>query len=68
MDFEFTRSIEINSENLRKMYLYVKKGGDFQDIFDWIMSGYEEEDYYNSQFIFDDVKKEIDRRIRQSRG
>lgn len=68
MDFEYTVTITISSEDLRKMYLYVKKGGDFGDIFDDIISGYDDEIYYNSGYIFDQVQEEIFRRLRQSKG
>jgi hypothetical protein len=50
------------------MYLYVKKGGDFCDIFDDIISGYDDEIYYNSEHNFDQVQEEIFRRLRQSKG
>ena len=68
MDFEYTTTIHILSEDLRKMYLYVKNGGDFCDIFDDIISGYDDKIYYNSEHIFDQVQEEIFRRLRQSKG
>ena len=67
MDFEYTSSIYISSEDLRKMYLYVKKGGDFYKIFESIVCGYDDCDYYNMDCIVDDVKKEIERRLKQSK-
>ncbi len=68
MDFEYTSIVHIESSDLRKMYLYVKNGGDFGDVFDEVMSGYDDEDYYNSGNVFEQVEKEILRRIRQSKG
>ena len=68
MDFEYTTTIHISSEDLRKMHLYVKKGWDFCDIFDDIISGYDDEIYYNSGHIFDQVQEEIFRRLKQSEG
>ncbi len=66
MDFEYTTTIHISLEDLRKMYLYVKKGGDFCDIFDDIISGYDDKVYYSSEYIFDQVQDEILRRLKQS--
>lgn len=68
MDFEYTSIVRIESSDLRKMYLYVKNGGDFGDIFDEVMAGYDDEDYYNCGNVYDQVEKEIFRRIRQSKG
>lgn len=68
MDFEYTSIVHIESSDLRKMYLYVKNGGNFCDIFYEVMAGYDDEDYYNCENVFDQVKKEIQRRIRQSKG
>ncbi len=68
MEFEYTATIYILSQDLRKMYLYVKNGGDFRDIFDDIISGYDDEIRYNSEHIFDQVQEEIFRRLRQSKG
>lgn len=68
MEFEYTSVIYIESYDLRKMYLYVKNGGDFGDIFDDVMAGYEDEDYYNSGNIYEQVRAEINCRIKQSKG
>ncbi len=68
MEFEYTSMIYINPSDLRRMYLYVKKGGDFGDIFDEVMAEYEDEDYYNSGNIYEQVQEEILRRVRQSKG
>ena len=68
MEFEYTSSIYVTSEDLRKMYLYVKRGGDFDIIFDDIMCGYDDYDYYHAGDIYDQVKSEIERRLAQSKG
>lgn len=67
MEFEFTATVYITSQDLRKMYLYVKNGGDFSDIFEDIMSCYDDNDYYNREYIFDQVQEEIFRRLEQSK-
>lgn len=67
MDFEFTSYIYIESQDLRQMYLRVKKGEKFLAVFNDIMSGYDDCDYYNSMFIAEDVEKEINRRLKQSK-
>ena len=66
MDFEYTSYISITSSDLRQMYLRVKRGENFDIVFDDIMSGYDDEDYYNSGFIMEDVRKEINRRLKQN--
>jgi len=68
MDFEYTGSIHISKSDLRHLYLAVKRGEDFYDAYHNIMCGYDDCDYYNSGLILDDVKKEIDRRLKQAKG
>lgn len=68
MEFEYTSSIYIQSEDLRKMYLYVKKGGNFSTIFDDVMARYDDCDYYACGLIYDDVEKEIQRRLNQAKN
>ena len=66
MDFEYTSYIYIESSDLRQMYLRVKRGENFNIVFDDIMSGYDDEDFYNRGFIIEDVREEINRRLKQS--
>lgn len=66
MDFEYTSSIYIASSDLRKMYKRVKNGENFDEVFDDIMMGYDDVDYYASNYIKDDVHKEILRRLNQN--
>ncbi len=68
MDFEFTTTIRIESEDLHEIFLRTKRGEDFYDVFDDVMSGYDDEIYYNSDKILDKVKEEIERRIAQSKS
>jgi len=67
MEFEYTSSIYISSEDLREMYLRVKRGEDFEEVFMDIMAGYEDEDYYHASDIIEQVKEEINRRLEQSK-
>ena len=66
MDFEYTSYIYIESSDLRQMYLRIKRGEDFVAVFDDIMSGYDDEDFYNRKLIIEDVREEINRRLKQS--
>ena len=66
MEFEFTTTIYISNDDLKEMYLKVKEGENFDDVFEDIMSAYEDEDYYNSHYIYDQVEEEINRRLRQT--
>ena len=67
MEFEYMTSIFIASEDLRQMFLRVKNGENFRDVYNDIMEEYEDEDYYNRFEIIDQVKEVIDRRLEQSR-
>lgn len=67
MEFEYTASIFIEPYDLRIMYLRVKKGEDFDKVFMDIMCGYDDVDYYNCEYIIEDVRKEIQRRLKQSK-
>lgn len=66
MDFAYTSYIYIESSDLRQMYLRVKRGEDFDTVFDDIMSGYDDGDFYNRKLIIEDVREEINRRLKQS--
>lgn len=66
MDFAYTSYIYIDSSDLRQMYLRVKHGEDFDTVFNDIMSGYDDADFYNCDFIIEDVREEINRRLKQS--
>lgn len=66
MDFEYTTIIRIESNDLREIFLRTKRGEDFYDVFDDVMSGYDDGIYYNSNKILNEVKEEIERRIAQS--
>lgn len=66
MEFEYTASIWIEPQDLRKMYKRVKNGEKFSDVFDEIMAGYDDCDYYACDYVKDQVHEEIQRRINQS--
>ena len=68
MDFEYTGYIYIEESDLKRMFLRVKKGEDFQNVYSDIMSEYDDSDYYVADYVEADVKKEIDRRLKQARG
>lgn len=68
MEFEYIGSIYIPSEDLRGMYLRVKRGEDFEEVFTDIMASYDDEDYYHAYDIIEQVKAEINRRLAQSKG
>ena len=66
MEFKYTASIWVNSSDLHTMYKRVKKGENFDNVFNEIMARYDDCDYYASDYIKDDVRQEIERRINQS--
>lgn len=59
MEFEFTKSIYIEERHLREMRERVKKGEKFESVFEDIMLGYDDDDYYDAGYIREDVKEEI---------
>ena len=67
MNFEFTDIITIEPTDLRQMYSRVKKGEIFSEVFDDIMSGYDDEIYYNRYNIKGQVYEEILRRLNQNK-
>ena len=66
MEFEYTATIFIEETDLETICELVKKGEDFADIFDTIMSYYDDGDYYASGLIFDQVKEEVEKRVKKS--
>lgn len=66
MIFEYTSYVNIAECDMDEICDDVKDGRDFTDAFDDIMCGYDDCDYYHMQDIYDDVEKEIERRIKKS--
>ena len=66
MEFEYTSSIIIDEFDMNRICNDVKGGRDFGDAFDDALCGYDDCDYYHIDDIYDDVKKEIERRIKES--
>lgn len=66
MIFEYTSYINIAECDMDEICNDVKNGRDFADAFDDALCGYDDCDYYHMGDIYDDVEKEIERRIRKS--
>ena len=66
MEFEYTASIWIEPEGLRKMYKCVKAGENFDVVFNDVMAAYDDCDYYACEYVKDSVHEEILRRLNQS--
>lgn len=66
MEFEYTATIYIEPADLRRMYLLVKKGVDFDVAFDTITAEMEDCDYFCAGYIKGQVKEEINRRLKQA--
>ncbi len=66
MEFEYTAMIFIEESDLKTMCEYVREGGDFADIFDTTMSYYDDCDYYASGNIYDQVKEEVEKRVKKA--
>ena len=66
MIFEYTSYINIAECDMEEICNGVKDGEDFSDVFDEVLCGYDDCDYYHMQDIYDDVEKEIERRIKKS--
>lgn len=63
MEFEYTSTIYIDEDDLTEMVKRVENGELFDNVFEDILAGYEDVDYYNCYLIKNDVRKEIERRI-----
>ncbi len=63
MEFEYTSTIYIDEDDLTEMVKRVENGELFDNVFEDILAGYEDVDYYNCHLIKNDVRKEIERRI-----
>lgn len=66
MEFTYTSSIIIDEYDMNRICNDVKGGKDFNDAFDDTLCGYDDYDYYHMGDIYDDVKEEIERRIKES--
>lgn len=66
MEFKYTSSIIIDDNDMNRICNEVKSGEDFSDAFDDVMSEYDDCDYYHIDDIYDSVKEEIERRIKES--
>lgn len=67
MEFEYTATIFIDEYDMNRMCNDVKGGRDFSDAFDDALCGYDDCDYYHMSDIYDSVKAEIERRIKESK-
>lgn len=68
MIFEYTSTINIDENDMNRICNDVKNGRDFCDAFDDVMSEYDDCDYYHTEDIYDSVKAEIERRIKEMKG
>ena len=66
MEFEYTATIFIGETDLERMCKRVKKGEKFGDVFYDVIGGYDDCDYYASDHIYDQVKEEVEKRIKKS--
>ena len=66
MEFEYMDCIYIEPSDLREMYVRVKHGETFSNVFDDIMSGYDDCIYYACGMVKDQVHAEIQRRLNQN--
>ena len=66
MEFKYTSSIIIDEYDMNRICDDVRGGKDFSDAFDDALCGYDDSDYYHMGDIYDSVKEEIERRIKES--
>ena len=67
MEFEYTSSITIDEYDMDRICNDVKGGRDFNDAFDDALIDYDDCDYYHMGDIYDNVKEEIECRIKESK-
>lgn len=68
MEFDFIMTVLIESSDLRDMYLRVKRGENFEEVFEDIIAEYDDSIYYNRYCFIEQVKEEINRRLAQSKN
>ena len=66
MEFTYTSTIIIDEYDMNRICDDVKGGKNFCDAFDDAVSSYDDCDYYHMGDIYDSVKEEIERRIKES--
>ena len=65
MEFEYTDSIYISEKDLDEMAQKVAKGKHFGAVYYDIMAGYDDAYFYNRHCIYDDVEKEVMKRVKE---
>ena len=65
MRFYYEDCAYIEEEDLELMVKRVKDGENFENVFDDIISGYDDDVYYSSSLFEEDVKKEILKRLNE---
>jgi hypothetical protein len=69
MEFEFTDTFYVDSEDLRQMYLLCKKKNYTpQEALNEVSSGWEDFEFYTVAFVEEQIIAEINRRLEQSKG
>ena len=63
MDFTYTGVITIENKDLDKMVEGIKSGYSFSEVFNDVMSWYDDEDYYSSYRIIEQVEEVINKRL-----
>lgn len=68
MDFDFTGTFYVGSEDLRQMYLLCKKRNYTpQQALNEVSSGWDDADFYTVGFVEEQIIEEINRRLEQSK-
>lgn len=69
MEFEFTDTFYVSSDDLRQMYLLCKeKNYTPQEALNDVSSGWEDFEFYTVCFVEEQIIAEINRRLEQSKG
>lgn len=68
MDFDFTEYIHIEETDLHEMYKRVKWGERFDDVYEDIMERYPDWEYECRYCIINQVREEINYRLKQSKN
>lgn len=66
MEFEYTTTIFIEESDLEAMCKRVRNGEKFADVFYSVIGSYDDCDYYASDHIYDQVKEEVEKRVKKS--
>lgn len=63
MEFEYTRSLWVDENDLNEMATLVKNGQNIENAIENVASGWDDSNYYSLEDIFEQLRDEVLRRV-----